>query len=226
MQGQAEQRRRRSVKIVLWALGGTLTLHLCLGLLLSTLQFDPPEDAAPRAGMLQIQLLPPRRSEPPVATVDESTRAPRLQRSPPAEIDRHAQPAKRKSSDMVLAPDTSALDTAVAAPHPQHAETDAIWEAAVLAHLERFKHYPTAARLARYEDRIQVNIQVDRQGHVIHHQILHSRGFAVLERAVTDLLLRASPLPQPPPDITQPRLSFRVMIDFTLQRSRELPSAS
>ena len=97
---------------------------------------------------------------------------------------------------------------------------DGSWESDILAHLQRFKRYPTGARLDRLEDRIQVEIQVDRNGQVIQHRILRSAGIPILDQAVNELLHRAAPLPAPPSAVPEQRLRFNVIIDYTMRSRR------
>lgn len=91
------------------------------------------------------------------------------------------------------------------------------WESQVLAHLERNKRYPAAARLRRQEDVIYVRFVVDRQGQVSNVRIVRSQGFPLLEEEVHNLLRRAAPLPPVPPDIHGDSVELLVPVEFFMR---------
>lgn len=68
--------------------------------------------------------------------------------------------------------------------------------------LERHKRYPRQARSRGIEGTTSVRFTLSRDGRLLSHQMVESSGFGVLDRAAESLLTRASPFPEPPPEIT------------------------
>lgn len=87
-----------------------------------------------------------------------------------------------------------------AAPGPM-ADTASVrsWQARLMAHLERRKRYPSAARGRREEGTAQVRFRVDRGGNVLIAELVRSSGFGALDDEAVSLVRRASPVPAPPP---------------------------
>lgn len=87
------------------------------------------------------------------------------------------------------------------------------WQSQLMAHLERRKRYPVAARGRREEGVVQVSFAIDAAGNVTSVQIARSSGHASLDAEVLALVRRASPVPPPPPGaprrITAP-VQFRI----------------
>jgi protein TonB len=93
----------------------------------------------------------------------------------------------------------------------------ATFEQILLAHLERNKRYPRAARVHHQEGVALVQFQIDRQGHVLSSHILRSAGHDLLDDEVMALLQRAQPLPAPPHTISGAVLDLTVPIEFELR---------
>jgi len=66
----------------------------------------------------------------------------------------------------------------------------------LLAHIERYKFYPGAARRRSIEGKLDVSFYLQPDGG--HHQLLINGGRAVLQRAVRQALEDAQPYPEPP----------------------------
>jgi len=91
---------------------------------------------------------------------------------------------------------------AVAAPRSSagtRGMSPAKWQAKLMAHLERYKLYPPAARQRREEGVVKVRFVIDDGGNVRSAQLVRSSGHADLDEAVLTLVRRASPVPAPPP---------------------------
>ncbi|GGF63861.1 biopolymer transporter TonB [Azorhizobium oxalatiphilum] len=91
--------------------------------------------------------------------------------------------------------------------------TPAAWNARLMAHLERRKKYPPAARSRRESGTVFVRFSLDESGNVLTVALARSSGFPDLDAEVLALVRRASPVPPPPADanrtITAP-VRFRV----------------
>ncbi|MFK4872794.1 TonB family protein [Novosphingobium sp. ZW T3_23] len=89
----------------------------------------------------------------------------------------------------------------------------ATWEALLLAHLEKYRRYPSAARGRREEGVAYVVFRMNRAGAVLSAAILRSSHSAVLDRAALETLRRAQPLPEIPEDMSDP-LELSVPVEF------------
>jgi protein TonB len=90
------------------------------------------------------------------------------------------------------------------------------WESQVLQYLDQHKRYPAMAQFLGQEDYVSVRLRVSRDGTVLSHRIVSSRGYRRLDEEVVDLIGRASPLPLPPPEVADRDLEFRVAIAFSI----------
>jgi periplasmic protein TonB len=91
------------------------------------------------------------------------------------------------------------------------------WRSALVAVIERHKHYPAQA-LARGEQGVaQVAFSVDRRGGLHDARIVRSSGSSVLDRDALAWLRRAEPLPPPPPEIRGARISVTVPLRYDIR---------
>jgi periplasmic protein TonB len=91
------------------------------------------------------------------------------------------------------------------------------WESALAAHIERFKRYPTEARARDEQGTVRVAFTIDREGHVLSSRILQSSGSPALDRETLEMLVRAQPMPPPPPNLPARELSFVVPVRFNIR---------
>lgn len=78
--------------------------------------------------------------------------------------------------------------------------TPARWQSRLMAHLERRKKYPSAAKSRGEEGVVYVRFRIDDSGKVLSASLAQSSGWPDLDREVLSLVQRASPVPAPPPD--------------------------
>jgi protein TonB len=88
----------------------------------------------------------------------------------------------------------STAPVAVSAPSPDYL-------ARLLHALDRAKVYPHDAQRRHQEGTVMLRFSLDRQGRVPSYRIERSSGYALLDRAVAELVERAQPLPPPPEDV-------------------------
>ncbi|MFT3965383.1 MAG: energy transducer TonB [Sphingobium sp.] len=74
------------------------------------------------------------------------------------------------------------------------------WEALLMAHLEKHRRYPAAARARREQGTVHVRFRMNRAGQVLWSRIERSSGSLTLDRAALDTFRRAQPLPAIPDD--------------------------
>lgn len=95
--------------------------------------------------------------------------------------------------------------------------SSATWEAELLAHLEKYRRYPPAAKARREQGVTYVRFRMNREGKLLSSEILRSSGTAALDRAALDTLRRAQPFPPIPRDKPDP-LELSVPVEFFVKR--------
>jgi periplasmic protein TonB len=91
------------------------------------------------------------------------------------------------------------------------------WVSQLLAHLNRHKQYPSAARARHEEGIVTLSFTMDRDGHVLARNIVKSSGSHALDAEALAMLQRAEPLPAFPPSMAGASRSFSVPIRFSLR---------
>jgi protein TonB len=86
------------------------------------------------------------------------------------------------------------------------------WHKELLAHLNKYKRYPTDRSQKSAE--ILVTMNLDRTGHVLTVNIARSSGDEVYDHAALAMVERASPVPTPPPLVADEGLSFSLPVIF------------
>jgi periplasmic protein TonB len=130
---------------------------------------------------------------------------------PEREPEREPEPA-RASQAAVRAQTRAPVAERAAAPENARSSRGAVspakWQSRLMAHLERLKRYPAAARRRGEEGVVHVRFSIDAGGNVRSANLVRSSGHPELDQAVLALVQRASPVPAPPPgaphDITAP----------------------
>lgn len=111
-------------------------------------------------------------------------------------------------------PETTAPRSTQAPPARQmSSNVEASWEGQVLAHLERHRRYPAAARARRQQGVAYVTFRMNRAGRVLASRVSRSSGAAVLDRAALETLQRAQPLPAIPADRPD-EIELTVQVEF------------
>jgi periplasmic protein TonB len=138
---------------------------------------------------------------------------PKQEQEQEAKVEQQAQDASRAGAPQ----NAPLLASLPAAPAPGEVEqpTTAVvakWERSLVAHLERFEHYPSNADGAWGV--ASVVFQIDRRGHVFKSRIAQSSGSSVLDQEALAMIERADPLPAPPNNIPDTKLSITTPIRF------------
>jgi protein TonB len=81
--------------------------------------------------------------------------------------------------EAIAAPSVEMPPSATAPPTPG-AAVKIRWQSALAAHLERFKHYPTAARARQEQGMAKVAFTIDHEGRLLSSQIVQSSGSSLL----------------------------------------------
>ncbi len=90
----------------------------------------------------------------------------------------------------------------------------ALWRGRVVAHLDRHKHFPPAAKLMKREGRVHINLMLDRRGRVVSASVDHGSGFKAFDTEALETVHRAEPLPAPPPEVDGDPVPMKASIGF------------
>lgn len=131
----------------------------------------------------------------PDAPARPKPKKPRTERPSPS-VQRQASAAKQQASAPVALSDRTAASASAAG---AAGESPVTWQARLMAHLERRKVYPPAARARGETGTAYVQFRIDGQGNVLSVALTRSSGHSELDQAVLALVRRASPVPPPPP---------------------------
>jgi periplasmic protein TonB len=173
----------------------------------------PPNDLAPGPPEPEVAATPPptEDTKPPERQAEIALPKPEPPKpEPPAE----ARPATALPSVAMLPP--AAAPSAGAAVQPSAALLRH-WQSELVAHIERFKRYPAAARARGDQGLARVAFTIDRNGKVRGSRIVQSSGSPDLDQESLAILTRAQPMPRPPDQLPPSELSFVVPIRFNIR---------
>lgn len=226
----------------LWTVSGAGMLALHLGTIAAVLLWSPRPAVPPmppEAMIIDLAPMPETVPDPPVSRPQKA--APEKMPLPPVPV-RQAEvaPPKPKVSPVPsVQPPKAAVEAAPAntepaenaspvpspaarpvAVSPSPREAVATWQSRLLAHLERYKRYPAAARARRQEGVTTIRFVMDGSGTVVSAKLERSAGYSLLDEEGVALLERAQPLPPPPPEMGNGRIELVVPIQFFLKEGR------
>ena len=128
-------------------------------------------------------------------------------------------------TDPAVAPPPTVATASAAAPAPSAGQMTpshaaATWQGVLLARLQQLQRYPALALMHRREGAVVVHFTMDREGSVLSAEIKKSSGYDLFDEEALALLLRASPLPKPPAEVTNNQLTMDVAVNFHLPSRR------
>lgn len=91
------------------------------------------------------------------------------------------------------------------------------WQKDVSSAIAKKQSYPRAALRKSIEGKVKVEINVDREGNIVAHNVVSSSGHDVLDREVPKLMKRVSPLPKPPTSLSSGELKMVVPLAWAIQ---------
>jgi len=91
------------------------------------------------------------------------------------------------------------------------------WQGMLLGHLEKHRRYPRQAQRSRLQGVSRMRFSVDRQGHISNPRVAESSGHQILDEEALATLLRASPVPAPPPDIPGDPVEVMIPVSFFMR---------
>lgn len=110
-------------------------------------------------------------------------------------------PAVKPADPVPPQPETAAPKTAPAPPAAQvSSNAPDTWEGRVLARLEKYRRYPSAARSARQQGVVYIRFRINRDGRLLSSLLVRSSGYPAIDKAAFEMLRRAEPLPKIPAD--------------------------
>lgn len=190
----------------------------------------PPITLPPAATMIDLAPLPPSPQPvvapppPPPEIKPEPKRVvrPARVRPPPPPPPKAVQlpaplPVAVPAPPVAAAPPAPAPVTAPPVPAQPLPDVLSAFEARLIAHLERYKHYPQSARSRSQQGVVRLRFTMDRSGHVLSARIAQSSGVPALDDEVLTMIDRAAPLPSFPPEIPQAQLDLLLPISFSLR---------
>jgi periplasmic protein TonB len=198
-----------------WAIAAAIVLGVHLGAIAAYLYVHEPNDIGDDVTPVSVELSPSDDTvdQTEVAPVPE-VQQPQVQQPPPQDTPTIMAPPPPPQPVQEQKPPTPAQAARVkgGAPH-----ISSSWETSLVKHLEQFKRYPSGAQAQGQEGVVMLSFSVDRDGHVLAHQIVQSSGHPELDAEVMAMIERAQPLPPFPADMTDTKLDLTVPIRFSLK---------
>jgi periplasmic protein TonB len=174
----------------------------------------PPNDLARGPPHPETEPTPPPKEETKPRETEAEVALPIPQPPKPQPPENERPPTSTPSTE--IPPSQAAPPTAGAA--VQKLRVDAFrWQTALAAHIERFKRYPAKARSSGEQGIATVAFTIDRQGRLLTSRIVQSSGSATLDQETLAMLVRAQPMPAPPTNIPDNKLSFVVPVRFNIR---------
>jgi protein TonB len=188
---------------------------------------EPPEPVKMPDPVDLAELLPPPEVPPEVVIEVPPKPEPPKPKPKPKPIakpkPRKPDPVRKPPAEQTTAPAAAPVPQAqaAAAPPPGSAarpSPDVVrrWQAMLVAHLQRHKRYPSAARRDSEEGVAYLRFVMDRNGNVLSKRLERASGHRALDQETLDLIDRAQPLPKPPADMPGERFEFTVPVQFHL----------
>lgn len=182
---------------------------------------DPEPTPEPLDKVEKVELEPPR----------EDVKQPELKPEPPPPVKQaevvlpKPEPPKPKpvQKQRTAAIETRRVSSEVASEHAASASSGARGDAKaaymqqIVAHLQRHKSYPAAARANHVEGTVTVTFTLNRGGSVIASHIARGSGSAELDREALEMLKRAQPFPAPPPGLSDAQFPFTAPMRYYLR---------
>lgn len=175
----------------------------------------PPSDLAPGLEEAPSEATPPPKEEtkPPEQTAEVAFPEPEPPKpEPPADEKQATAPPSVAMAVPNEAPPTAGVET----PQPPQPPSASIlrWQSGLQAQIARLKRYPARAAARREEGRVLVTFTIDRNGKVLESHVTESSGSSDLDQEALSCLIRAQPLPKPPPDAKEADLSITMGMKF------------
>ena len=127
------------------------------------------------------------------------------------------QPTPRPPVQQPARTSTAKPSASHSAPRPGSQSAKPGYYKLILERLERLKKYPSRARRRGQQGTVVLSFTLNRDGSLKHYRITQSSGAKSLDLEVKKLILRATPFPAIPKNISSDTLEVSVPISFSLQ---------
>jgi protein TonB len=198
-----------------WAIAAVVVVVVHIAAVAAYVYSHAPDEIGDDSSAVTIELSPSD------DTVDQSEVAPvpdeqqkRIEQPPPDTAQAAVALPEQQPQQQVEQPPTPAMPARVKGGAARVAAT---WETNLFKHLLQYKRYPSGAQARGEEGVVLLSFSVDRAGHVLAHQIVHSSGYPQLDDEAMSMIERAQPLPPFPADMADAKLDLTVPIRFSLQ---------
>jgi protein TonB len=152
---------------------------------------------------------------PPLSRAEVSLRKPPTPRRPAI-----TRPAA-KPAEASMPPESTATATPSAPPAPPSlsppGQAVASWQSRLLAHLARFKRFPSEAQRRGEQGTVLMHVTMSSGGQVMSMTMTRGSGYADLDAEAQAWIGRAEPLPAFPPEITARQMELAIPLRFTLR---------
>ena len=194
-------------------------------------ELRPEPKAEPTLETRPEPIIEPQPEPPPIARFEPRPEPQPVREAPPPVVPPRVEPSIAAPPVVRPAPDPVATAPAPSAatpqPQPSAPKIDEVIENRLLAtygqsiskEIRRHQKYPPPAQRRRWEGTVEVLLQIAADGKVTGITLGKSSGHAILDEEALDMVRRASPLPQAPPDLRGRALVVSVPIVFRLQNS-------
>lgn len=169
---------------------------------------NPPPVEAPQNQTAEEPLAPPSPTPVERPTPVDTPPPPPIaaQPDPPSDVSiPSAPPSAAEVAPEAAGPQTGRVKPAAA----QRTER---WQLSLVAHIERFKRYPRAAR-SRFGV-VRLAFTIDRQGRLKEVRVVSGSGSPILDEEAIATIRRAAPFPTPPASASDDELSFVLPIRY------------
>jgi protein TonB len=202
-----------------WAMAALIVFGIHAAGVAGYLYVHRPDEIGDASSPFAIDLAPADDSidQPEVAPVPEEQRKEVEQPPPPPEPSQAviAPPEEQQPPPIEqVKPPTPAVPARTKGGAPR---VEPSWQTALVRHLQQYKRYPSDAQSRGEDGVVLLSFTVDRTGHVLARQIVHSSGHRELDNEVMSMVERAQPLPPFPPGMPQAKLDLTVPIRFSLR---------
>jgi len=166
----------------------------------------------------KIESAPPQKDEAAVEAVPAAKETPQPDQ-PKREQQARAQSSKSAAANPSPAAAARAPGRAGAGGHAEAGGTanTSSYQAEVLAHLQRYRVYPTEAKSHGITGTAMVRFALAASGSVISASLGRGSGAAILDEAALSMVRRASPFPPIPPGLGRSHMDFAAPIRFDLR---------
>ncbi|AHL36660.1 energy transducer TonB [Pseudomonas brassicacearum] len=131
-------------------------------------------------------------------------------------------PSEQKPSDTPPTPAPTEKSAQPApGPSPAQSAAKANWQGTLLAHLGKYKKYPTRAQQMNKEGMNRLRFVVDAEGNVLSYELVGSSGTESLDRATLEMIRKAQPLPKPPAELlTNGTIELTAPFVYSIEKRR------